>query len=243
MSADNSSLVNAGRIRVNFGRVKRVTSRVSSATLQLPNMPPRKLLVKKEESLDLFPGFENGIDWSQVSESQFDAQPDTQLQTQSQTQVETQTTLIGGHSVAKLSHSFVSPPARTISIESGSSTQTNDSIKTLVVDEEDVDYRALLEGAENIDWDNWDSDDDNGVITTPRKLKSPSKSKKFTPVKPKNLRGITGGSGVLAVTPPPYTKRYTRCIVVDITRYDYLDHPVQVSGLLCPLSHLLSRWE
>lgn len=199
-------------------------------------MPPRKPLVKlvKKESVDLF---DDGIDWSQVSETQFDTQSDTQIQTQSQsqTQVETQTTLIGKPSLTKLAHSSVSPPVRTISVESGSSTQTNDLTKTLVVDDEDVDYRALLEGAENIDWEDWGTDEENSAITTPRKLKSPSKSKKFTPVKPKNLRGVAGGGGASAITPPPYTKPCMRCIVVNITKYDRLDEPVQVSGFFCLL--------
>jgi len=193
--------------------------------------------VKKEESLDLFLAFDDGIDWSQVSETQLDSQLQTQPETQSQTQVETQTTLIGKPALAKLAHTSASPPVRTISTESGGSTQTNDSAKTLVVDDEDVDYRALLEGAENIDWDNWDTDEDDNVVTTPRKLKSPSMSKKFSPVKPNNLQGVTGGSGVPAITPPPYTKPCTRCVVVNITRYDYLDHPVQVSSGL----HYLCR--
>ena len=212
-------------------------------------MPPRKSLVKKEESLDLFLAFDDGIDWSQVSETQLDSQLDSQLQTQpetqSQTQVETQTTLIGKPSLAKLAHPPASPPVRTISAESGGSTQTNDSVKTLVVDDEDVDYRALLEGAENIDWDNWDTDEDDNVVTTHRKLKSPSMSKKFSPVKPQNLRGVTGGSGVPAITPPPYAKPCMRCVVVNTTRYDYLDHPVQVSSRLRYPCHAfsMSRWE
>ena len=197
-------------------------------------MPPSKSLVKKE-SVDLFLAFDEGIDWSQVSETQLDTQPDTQIQTQSHTQVETQTTLIGNPSLTKLAHSSVSPPVRTISVESGSSTLSCGSTKTLVVDDEHVDYRALLEGAENIDWDDWGTDEENNAITTPRKPKSPSKSKKFTPVKPKNLRGVAGGGGALAITPPQYTIPCTRCIVVNITRYDYLEDPVQVSGVSCPL--------
>lgn len=200
-------------------------------------MPPGKSLVKKEESVDFF---DDGIDWSQVSDAQFDTQLGTQIQsqsqTQSQTQVETQTTLVGKPSAAKLAHSPVLPPARTISVESGGSTLTSGSARTIiVVDDEDVDYRALLEGAENINWEDWDSDEDNNAITTPRKLKSPSKSKKFSPVKPINPRGVVGGAGSLAITPPPYTKPCTRCIVVKITRYDRLDDPVQVNGLSCPL--------
>jgi len=198
-------------------------------------MPPAKplRLVKKEESEDLFPG---DIDWSQVTETQFGTQLDTQLQTQPETQVESQTTLIGEPSLAKLARSSASPPVRTISIESGSSTQTNDSAKTLV-DDEDVDYRALFEGADNVDWEDWGTDEENNGITTPRKPKSP-KTKKFTPVKPKNLRGmgIAGGGGGLAITPPPYTKPCMRCIVVNITKYDYVDHPVQVSDLPLPLT-------
>lgn len=213
----------------------RVTSRVDPKTA-LPKMPPGKSLVKKEESVDLFLAFDDGIDWSQVSETQFDSQLDTQIQTQSQTQVETQNTVIGKPSPAKLVHSSVSPPVRTISVESGSSTQTNDSTRTIVVDDEDVDYRALLEGAENINWDDWDSDEENNAIKTPRKLKSPSKSKKFTPVKPKNLGGGAEGGGGIAITPPPYTKSCTRCIVVNTTKYDYLDDPVQVGWFYCPLS-------
>jgi hypothetical protein len=195
-------------------------------------MPPARSLVKKEESEDLFLAFDDGIDWSQVSQTQFDTQPDTQLETQPETQVETQTTLVGGPSLAKFVHSSVSPPLRTISTESGSSTQTNDSAKTLVVDDEDVDYRALLEGAENFDWDDWGTDEEDNGITTPRKLKSPSMTKKFTPVKPRNLRGVAVGGGGLVITPPPYTKPCTRCIVVKTTNYNYMDHPVQVSGLL-----------
>lgn len=197
-------------------------------------MPPAKSLVKKEESEeDLFLALDD-IDWSQVSHTQFDTQPDTQPETQLETQVETQTTLIGGLSLAKFVHASVSPPLRTISIESGSSTQTNNSAKTLVVDDEDVDYRALLEGAENFDWDDWGLDEENLGITTPKKPKSPSKAKKFTPVKPKNLRGVAvaGGGGELVITPPPYTKPCTRCIVVKITDYDTLGHPVKVSELL-----------
>jgi len=209
-------------------------------------MPPAKSLrrVKKEESEDLFLAFDD-IDWSQVSETQLDTQLDAQLQTQSETQVETQTTLIGEPSLAKLARSSVSPPVRTISIESGSSTQTNDSAKTLVVDDEDVDYRALLEGAEKIDWEDWGTDEENNGITTPRKPKSP-KTKKFTPVKPKNLRGmgIAGGGGGLAITPPPYTKPCMRCIVVSVTKYKYVDHPVQVSDLPpSPHPFSLSRGE
>lgn len=205
--------------------------------------PPTKSLLKKEESADLF---DDGIDWSQVSDAQFDTQFDTQThaqsQTQSQTQVETQTTLVGKPSLAKLAHSFASPSARTISVESGTSVQTNDSAKTLiVVDDEDVDYRALLEGAENVDWNDWGSDEENKVTTTPRKLKSPSKSKKFTPVKPKNLKGVAGGAGALAITPPPYTKQCTRCIVVNITRYDQLDDPVLVSRFLSSSVPLFPR--
>jgi hypothetical protein len=118
-------------------------------------MPPARPL-KKEESEDLFPAFDD-IDWSQVSDSQFDTQLDSQLQTQvgtqPETQVETQTTLVGG-SLSRQTRSFIrfaSSPDHLY--ESGSSTQTNDSAKTLVVDDEDVDYRALLEGAENIDWE------------------------------------------------------------------------------------------
>jgi hypothetical protein len=196
-------------------------------------MPPPTKSLRKEESVDFF---DDSIDWSQVSETQFDTQLDTQIQSQSQTQVETQTTIIGKPSLAKLAHSSASPPVRTISLESGSSVQTNDSTKTLVVDDEDVDYRALLEGAENINWDDWGSDEENNVTASPRKLKSPSKSKKFTPVKSKNLKGVVGGGGALAITPPPYTIPCTRCVVVNITRYDYLDDPVQVSGFSCPLS-------
>ena len=198
-------------------------------------MPLPKSL-KKEESEDLFLAFDD-VDWSQVSETQFDTQLDTQVQTQSETQTETQTTLIGGPSLAKLAHSSVSPPVRTISIESGSSTQTNSSTKTIIVDDEDVDYRALLEGTENIDWDDWDWDtdeEDNGV-RTPRKPKSPSKAKKFSPVRPINLRGmgVAGGSGGLTTTPPPYTKLCMRCIVVEVINYKQgMDHPVKVSGLL-----------
>ena len=197
-------------------------------------MPPTGSLAKKEESEeDLFLAF-GDIDWSQVSQTQLDTQLDSQPETQLETQVETQTTLIGGPSLAKFAHLSVSPPLRTVSNESGSSTQTNASDKTLVVDDEDVDFRALFEGAENIDWDDWGTDDENNAITTPRKLKSPSKSKKFTPVKPRNLRGMTvaGGGGGLAITPPPYTKPCTRCIVVKITIYHEIDHPVQVSGVL-----------
>ena len=203
-------------------------------------MPPTRPLVK-EESVDLFLALDDGIDWSQVSETQFDSQLSTQLptqsQTQSETQIETQTTLVGGPSLVKLAHSSVSPPVRTISIESGGTTQTNHSTKTLVdEDDEAVDYRALLEGAENIDWDDWGTDEEDSKLKTPRKLKSPSMSKKFTPVKPKNLRGIAGGGGVSAVTPPPYTKPCTRCIVVNSTKYDYMNHPVLVSGSSCPPS-------
>lgn len=200
-------------------------------------MPPAKLL-KKEESEDLFLAL-GDIDWSQVSGSQFDTQLDTQLQTQlgtqlPETQAETQTTLIGEPSLQKLAHSSVPPPVRTISTESGSSTQTNDSAKTLVVDDEDVDYRALLEGAENFDWSDWGTDEESNAITTPRKPKSPSKSKKFTPVKPENLRStaVGGGSGALTITPPPYTQPCTRCIVVIISNYMVLDDLVQVSDLL-----------
>ena len=208
-------------------------------------MPPAKPL-KKEESEDLFPAF-NDIDWSQVSDSQFDTQLDTQLQTQlgtqPETQVETQTTLVGGSSPPKFPHSSVSPPVRTVSNESGSSTQTNDSAKTLV-DDEDVDYRALLEGAENIDWSDWGTDEETNAITTPRKPKSPSKSK-FTPVKPKNLRGmaVAGGNGGLAITPPPYTEPHTRCIVVDISDYKELGHSVKVSNPLCSFPRFPSRRE
>ncbi|KAF9644272.1 Dna2-domain-containing protein [Thelephora ganbajun] len=35
---------------------------------------------------------------------------------------------------------------------------------------------------------------------------------------------VVGGGG-LAITPPPYTKPCTRCIVVKITKYDDMDHP------------------
>ena len=211
--------------------------RHATAITVLTKMPSA---VKKEESgEDLFLAFDDGIDWSQVSQTQFDTQldtqPDTQPETQLETQVETQTTLIGGASLTKFAHLSVSPPLRTVSNESGSSTQTNDSARTLVVvDDEDVDYRALLEGAENIDWDDWGTDEENNAIATPRKPKSPSKSKKFTPVKPKNLRGMAtmGGGGGLAITPPPYEKLCTRCIVVKITRYGELDEPVQVNGPL-----------
>ena len=197
-------------------------------------MPPAKPLVKKEESEeDLFLAFDD-IDWSQVSQTQFDTQLDTQPETQLETQVETQTTLIGDPSLPKVAHSSASPVLQTISTESGTSTQTNASAKTLVVDDEDVDYRALLEGAENIDWDDWDTDEETGGITTPRKPKTPSKGKKFTPVKPANLRGmaVAGGSGGLAITPPPYRKPCTRCIVVKVTNYGELSHPVKVSWLL-----------
>jgi len=196
-------------------------------------MPPARL-IKKEESEDLFLAFGDDIDWSQVSQTQIDSQLDSQLGTQLETQTETQTTLIGGPSLAKLAHKSTSPPVRTISTESGSSTQTNDSAKTLVVDDEDVDYRALLEGAENIDWDDWGTDEETNGITTPRKPKTPSKAKKFTPVKPMNLRGMTvaGGGGGLAITPPPYTKPCMRCIVLGISNYKELDHPVKVSGPL-----------
>jgi hypothetical protein len=233
------------QIGLTGGRIRRVTSRVNYSVSF--GMPPTKSL-KKQESVDLFLVLDDGIDWSQVSETQFDTQLDTQLQTQpetqSETQVETQTTLIGEPSFVKPAHSSASPPVRTISVESGSSTQTNDSAKTLV-DDEDVDYRALLEGAENIDWDDWGTDEEDNTITTPRKPKTPSKSKKFTPVKPKNLRGmvVAGGGGELAITPPPYTKPCTRCIVVNVTRYDYLDHPVQVSGFSysCPPPFFLPR--
>ena len=211
-------------------------------------MPPAKPL-KKEESEDLFPAF-NDIDWSQVSDSQFDTQLDTQLQTQlgtqtqTETQVETQTTLVGEPSLPKFPHASVSPPVRTISTESGSSTQTNDSVKTLVVDDEDVDYRALLEGAENFDWDDWGTDEEtNGVTTTPKKLQTPSKTKKFTPVKPKNLKGIAvaGGGGGLVITPPPYTKRCTRCIVVKVPDHRALDEGPKVSRLFPSLgfSHVV----
>lgn len=195
-------------------------------------MPPAKPL-KKEESEDLFPAF-NDIDWSQVTDSQLDTQLDTQLQTQTQletqpeTQVETQTTLVGGSSLPKLLHSSTSPPVRTVSTESGSSTQTNDSVKTLVVDDEDVDYQALLEGAENFDWNDWGTDEESNAITTPRKPKSPSKAK-FTPVKPKNLRSMAVAGG--AITPPPYTQQCTRCIVVNISDYKELDHPAKASNL------------
>lgn len=201
-------------------------------------MPPSKSLIKKE-SVDHFLAFDDGIDWSQVSETQFDTQPDTQIQIESQTQVETQTTLVGEPSLAKFPHSSISPPVRTISIESGGSTLTSDSARTvIVVDDEDVDYRALLEGAENINWDDWGTDEENDAITTPKKLKSPSKSKKFAPVKPKNLKGVAGGGGPHAITLPPYTKQCTRCIVVSIARYDHLDDPVQVSRIFCYLSLL-----
>ena len=207
----------------------------------------RAKVVKKEESEDLSVVF-GDIDWSQVSQTQTDdAQVDpqfgTQPETQQETQAETQTTLIGGPALAKLAHKSVSPPVRTISTESGSSTQTNDSAKTLVVDDEDVDYRALLDGAENFDWDDWDTDDEtNGVTTTPRKLKSPSKTKKFTPVKPKNLKGmaIAGGGGGLAITPPPYTKPCTRCIVVQAPDNKALYNQPRVSGLLHSLPPVLS---
>ena len=199
-------------------------------------MPPAKL-IKKEESEDLFLAFGDDIDWSQVSQTQIDSQLDSQLgtepETQIETQTETQTTLIGGPSLAKLAHKSASPPVRTISVESGSSTQTNDSAKTLVVDDEDVDYRALLDGAENIDWDDWGTDEEtNGILTTPRKPKSPSKAKKFTPSK--KLRGlaVAGGGGGLAITPQPYTKPCTRCIVLDISDYKEIAGPVKVSGLL-----------
>lgn len=220
--------------------------RHASAITALSKMPPAKPL-KKEESEDLFPAFAD-IDWSQVTDSQFDTQLDTQLQTQSETQletqVETQITLIGESSLPKLPHSSISPPVRTISIESGSSTQTNDSIKTLVVDDEDVDYRALLEGAENFDWSDWGSDEESNAITTPRKPKSPSKSK-FTPVKPKHLRGmvIAGSNGGSVITPPPYTEPCTRCIVVNISDYKEMGHPVKVSNLLHSFPRFLPRRE
>lgn len=208
-------------------------------------MPPsRSRLVKKEESTDHFLAFDEDIDWSQVSETQFESQLGTQIeiqsQSQSQTQVETQTTHIRKPCPTKLAHSPASPPVRTISVESGNSTLTNDSAKTLVVDDEDVGYGALLEGAENIDWDDWGTDEENNGITTPGKLKSPSKFKRFTPVKPKNLGGIAGGSRTLATTLPPYTKPCTRCIVVNTTRHDNLDDPVQVSGFSCSPSLLFS---
>ena len=191
-------------------------------------MPPTKPL-KKEESEDLFPAF-NDIDWSQVTDSQLDTQLQTQTQlgTQPETQVETQTTLVGGSSLPKFPHSSTSPPVRTISTESGSSTQTNDSAKTLVVDDEDVDYEALLEGAENFDWSDWGTDEESNAITTPRKPKSPSKAK-FTPVKSKNLRGMAVAGG--AITPPPYTQQCTRCIVVNISDYKELNHPAKVSNV------------
>ena len=199
----------------------------------------RAKVIKKEESEDLFLIFDD-IDWSQVSQTQIDdtqvdTQPETQPETQQETQTETQTTLIGGPSIAKLAHKSVSPPVRTISTESGSSTQTNDSAKTLVVDDEDVDYRALLDGAENFDWDDWGTDEEtNGITTTPKKPKTPSKTKKFTPVKPKNLKGmaVAGGGGGLVITPPPYTKPCTRCVVVKITDYRALDNEPKVSKLL-----------
>jgi len=199
----------------------------------------RAKVVKKEESEDLSLAF-GDIDWSQVSQTQIDdtqvdTQQGTQPETQQETQAETQTTLIGGPSLAKLAHKSVSPPVRTISTESGSSTQTNDSAKTIVVDDEDVDYRALLEGAENFDWDDWGTDDEtNGVTTTPKKHKTPSKSKKFTPVKPKNPKGLAagGGGGGLAITPPPYAKPCTRCIVVSVSDYKELGDVPKVSGLL-----------
>lgn len=210
--------------------------RHASATVALSKMPPTKPL-KKEESEDLFPAF-NDIDWSQVSESQLDTQADSQSQTQieaqpPETQTETQTTLVSEPSHVKLAHSSVSPPIRTISTKSGSSIRTNDSAKTLVVDDEDVDYRALLEGAENFDWSDWGTDDEDNTTTSPGKLKSPSMSKKFTPVKPKNLKGITArGNGALTITPPPYTDQCMRCIVVSIMDYKELDHPVKVIDLL-----------
>ena len=213
----------------------------------LSKMPPAKPL-KKEESEDLFPAAFDGIDWSQVSDSQLDTQLDSQLQTQIGTQpdtrVETQTTLVGGTSLPKLPHSSVSPPVRTISTESGSSTQTNDSAKTLVVDDEDVDYIALLEGAENFDWSDWGTDEESNAITTPRKPKSPSKSK-FSPAKPKNLRGVAvaGGNGGSTITPPPYTELCTRCMVVNITRYQEMDHPVIVSNLFPSFPQFPSRRE
>lgn len=199
-------------------------------------MPPTKPL-KKEESEDLFLAF-NDIDWSQVSESQFDTQADTQSQTQigtqpPETQTETQTTLVSEPSLTKLAHSSVSPPIRTAPIKSGSSIQTNDSAKTLVVDDEDVDYRTLLEGAEHFDWSDWGTDDEDNTTTTPGKLKSPSMSKKFTPVKPKNLKGIAArGNGALTITPPPYTDQCRRCIVVSIMDYRELNDPVKVTDLL-----------
>jgi len=204
-------------------------------------MPPAKPL-KKEESEDLFFACGGDIDWSQVSDSQFDIQLQTQVETQPETQAETQTTLIGGPSLAKLAHSSVSPPVRTISIESGSSIQTNDSSKTLAVDDEDVETRALLD---NIDWSDWETDDEDNTITTPRKPKSPSKAKKFTPVKPINLRGMTaaGGGGGLAITPPPYTKPCTRCIVMGITDYKEVNDLVKVSGLLRSTPPFLFRRE
>ena len=206
-------------------------------------MPPAKPL-KKEESEDLFLAF-GDIDWSQVSETQFDTQLQTQVETQPETQSETQTTLIGGPSLAKLAHSSTSPPVRTISIESGSSTQTNDSIKTLVVDADDVDMRALLEGAENIDWSDWDTDEENNTIMTPRKPKSPSKTKKFSPVRPRNVGGMAvgGGGGGPATTLPPYTKPCTRCVVMDVTDYREVEGTVKVSGLLRSTPPFLSRRE
>lgn len=198
-------------------------------------MPPTKPL-KKEESEDLFLGF-NDIDWSQVSESQWDTQADTQLQTliETQTQAETQTTLISEPSLTKLAHPSACPPIQTVSVKSESSTQTNDSTKTLVVDDEDVDYIALLEGAENFDWSDWGTEDEDNTTTTSGKLKSPSMSKKFTPVKPKNPKRVTAGAGNSAVmiTPPPYTDQCKRCIVVSVTDYNETDHPVKVTDLLC----------
>jgi len=211
--------------------------RHASATASLSRMPPAKR-IKKEESEDLYLAFGNDIDWSQVSETQVDSQLDSQLATQPETQVETQTetqtTLTGGPSLVKLTHSSVSPPLRTISTESGTSTQTNDSAKTLVAYDEDEDYRALLEGAENIDWDDWGTDEETNGVTTPRKHKTPPKTKKFTPVKPKNLKGmgVAGGGGGLVSTPPPYTKPCTRCIVMEIIDYRETHDNVMVSGPL-----------
>ena len=218
--------------------------RHAPAIAVLSKMPPKKppaKLVKKEESEDFFLAFTD-IDWSQVPQTQLDSQLNTQPSTQTEsqtesqteTQVESQTTLIGSTSLAKFAHLSVSPPIRTISTESGTSTQTNDSAKTLVVDPEDVDYEALFEGTDAIDWDDWDTDKETNGFSTPRKPKSPSKSKKFTPMKPGNLRGLVaaGGGGGSAITPPPYTKLCTRCIVLKITSNGELSHQVKVSGLL-----------
>jgi len=211
--------------------------RHASAVAALSNMRRAKV-IKKEESEDLSTLF-GDFDWSQLSQTQFDdtqvgTQLGTQPETQQETQAETQTTLIGGPSLAKLAHKSVSPPVRTISTESGSSTQTNDSAKTLVVDDEDVDLRVLLEGAENFDWDDWGTDEENNSLTTPRKPKTPSKTKKFTPVKPKNLKGmaVAGGGGGLVITPPPYTKPCKRCIVVKVDDYRQLGDVAKVSRLL-----------